>query len=211
MWKDLVIFLAEAVVISLSGVLAPGPVTAATLAAGTRSRHAGALVAIGHGVMEFPLMFLILAGVGAVFQIAAVRIGVGLAGGAMLLLMGAQMLGGVGKAPQAEAQPPRRGPLVTGIVLTGGNPYFLIWWATVGLALATRAVELGILAFALFAAVHWLCDFVWLEALSLAAFGGSKLLGDRAQRVVLLVCGTALVVFGVLFAWDASKQWLLPS
>lgn len=211
MWKDLLIFLAGAVVISLSGVMAPGPVTAATLAAGTRSRHAGALIAIGHGIVEFPLMFLILAGVGAVFRIVAVRIGIGLAGGAMLLLMGIQMLLAARKPVAVGAAPARRGPLLTGIVLTGGNPYFLLWWATVGLALATRAVELGILAFALFAVIHWLCDLVWLEALSLAAFGGSKLLGDRAQQVVLLICGTALVVFGALFAWDAGKQWLLPS
>ena len=74
-----------------------------------------------------------------------------------------------------------------GIILTGANPYFLVWWATVGLALTTQAVELGLLAFALFSVVHWLCDLVWLEALSLASHKGTELLGGRVQRIVL--CG----------------------
>jgi threonine/homoserine/homoserine lactone efflux protein len=99
----------------------------------------------------------------------------------------------------------RRNPFVIGIVLTGANPYFLIWWAIVGLALITQAVELGLLAFALFAVVHWLCDLVWLEALSLASHKGTELLGGRVQRIVLLVCGTMLVVFGVKFLVDAIE------
>lgn len=57
-------FLVTTVAISLSGVMAPGPITAATLAAGTRSRHAGVLVALGHLVIELPLVLLLVAGIG---------------------------------------------------------------------------------------------------------------------------------------------------
>ena len=203
-----VIFLGQAVVISLSGVMAPGPVTAATLAAGTRSRHAGALIALGHGIVEFPLMLLIMAGMGALFELRGVRIGIGLAGGAMLGFMGVQMLLAARNPVEAEARTSGRAPLLTGVILTAGNPYFLLWWATVGLALATRAMALGVVAFALFAVIHWLCDLVWLEALSLASFKGSKLLGARTQQVVLAVCGAVLVAFGLWFGWDAGATWL---
>ena len=127
-------FLITAIVISLSGVLAPGPMTAATLAAGTRSRHAGAIIALGHAVIEFPLMLIIVAGAGKAFELAPVRLSIGIAGGLFLLLMGVQLL----LAARKEATNPEGGngrhPFVTGIVLTGANPYFLIWWATVGLA-----------------------------------------------------------------------------
>jgi threonine/homoserine/homoserine lactone efflux protein len=206
-------FLFDAAVISLSGVLAPGPVTTAALAAGTRRRHAGALIAVGHGIVEFPLMFLILAGIGIVFRWWGVRIGIGLVGGVFLVLMGVQMLRDVLKtsapasAPEPAAGASLRGPLWTGVILTGGNPYFLLWWATVGLALATRARGLGVVAFALFAIVHWLCDLAWLEALSLASYNGSRLLGGRSQRIVLSICAAAMLFFGVMFAWDAGKSW----
>ena len=72
--------------------MAPGPMTAVTLGLGARNRHAGALVAIGHGIVEFPLMVLIIVGVGRLFAIPAFRISVGLAGGAMLIVMGVTML-----------------------------------------------------------------------------------------------------------------------
>jgi len=202
----LIAFLAQAVVISFSGVMAPGPVTAVTLGMGARNRHAGALVAVGHGIVEFPLMILIIVGLGQVFQIAWVRIGIGLAGGVMLALMGVAMLREARKSADVAAVGAKRGPVLTGIVLSAGNPYFLLWWATVGLALASRAAELGVLAFALFAVLHWLCDFVWLEALSWTSFKGSRLLGGRTQRVVLAVCGAALLAFGGLFLYRGGRD-----
>ena len=202
---EIAVFLFQAVLISLSGVMAPGPVAAATLATGVHRRHAGAWIAVGHGIVEFPLMLLIVLGVGAVLQTRWFSVGVGLAGGAALLLMGGMMIHGLRRnTEQAEAAQSAR-PLWTGIVLTACNPYFLVWWATVGLALTTKAISLGVVAFVLFAVVHWLCDLVWLELLSLASHRGVKLLGPRSQQVILALCGITMAGFGVWFFWDAGR------
>ena len=206
---SLITFILQAAAVSLSGVIAPGPVTAATLAAGTRWRHAGALVAVGHGIVEFPLMLLIMAGTSTLFASKGVTIGIGLVGGAFLILMGSQMLRSLGKNQDQTGIKAARNPILTGVILTVGNPYFLLWWVTVGLALATRALALGALAFGLFAIVHWLCDLVWLEALSLASFKGTRLLGQRSQKVVLAVCSAALILIGLAFIFDAGKSWAL--
>jgi len=188
----------------MSGVMAPGPVTAATLAAGTRRGDAGVWIAVGHGVVEFPLMGLILAGASSWFGSAAFRTGTGLAGGAMLVMMAGLMLWGPRRS--AAAEPVRIGrPVWTGILLTGGNPYFLLWWATVGLGLSTQAMALGAMAFVLFAVVHWVCDLAWLTALSLASRKGITLMGPRAQRVVTMICAAAMAVFGVWFLYDAVR------
>jgi threonine/homoserine/homoserine lactone efflux protein len=88
----LLFFLLQVFVISLSGVMAPGPVTAAAIGMGTRSRFAGSLIAVGHGIVEFPLMVLIVLGAGGVFELPAAQIGIGLAGGIILLVMGIGML-----------------------------------------------------------------------------------------------------------------------
>ncbi len=197
------LFLLQAAGISLSGVMAPGPVTAATLAAGAKSRHAGAMIALGHGLVEFPLMLLVVAGAGALLARPAVAVGVGLVGGAFLVHLGIRILRDLGR-PDAAACAGRAGrPLWTGVVLTAGNPYFLLWWVTVGLALTERALEIGRAAFMLFAVTHWLCDLVWLEALSWASFKGTRLMDDRLQRRVLALCGAALVVLGAVFIRDA--------
>jgi len=196
----------EVEIVSLSGVIAPGPVTAATLAAGTRSRHAGGLITLGHILVEFPLMLLIMAGMSRLFESDGVRTGIAVVGGLCLVLMGVRMLQNLGRGGDTAATVAGRGPVWTGVILTGGNPYFLFWWVTVGLTLTSRAVELGVLGFAVFAVIHWLCDLVWLEALSWASFKGTRLLGGRSQKVVLGICSLALVFVGAMFLYDAGRR-----
>jgi threonine/homoserine/homoserine lactone efflux protein len=197
----LLTFLLEAVVISLSGVMAPGPVTTVVVGKGSESPHAGALVAIGHGIVEVPLMVGVLYGVGHVLGRPHVKAAIALVGGAFLLLMGVGMFRGL---RQAEVQ--TRGyaysPVAAGVLLTLGNPYFLVWWATVGAALILRSVGFGLWGFAAFALVHWLCDFVWDYFLSALSFKGGQFFGQRYQQGAFLVCGAALVFFGGKFIVD---------
>jgi len=195
-------FLIGVVGISISGVMMPGPVTATAIAMGSRSRHSGALIAVGHGIVEFPLMVLIVLGAARLLNSDPARIAIGIAGGIVLLVMAYQMLGAMRDGEQ-QADVARGTPITAGIVLSAGNPYFLVWWATIGLGLATKAGSFGVWAFALFALVHWLCDFFWLSALSWASHKGSRLLSARRQKVVLGVCAVVVLVFGVLFLGGA--------
>ena len=203
---DLLFFLAQVLIISCSGAMQPGPVTATAIAMGARSRYAGPLIAVGHGIIEFPLMVVIILGMGKYFRLPKVQIAIGLAGGVFLILMAMQALLSV-KA-RADAQPKALAgkPILAGIILSATNPYFLLWWATVGLALATQAAKWGVWAFALFALGHWSVDLVWLQILSWASFRGSLLLGPRVQQIVLLVCSLAIFGFGVFFIYTASSS-----
>ncbi|MCK4958276.1 MAG: LysE family transporter [Planctomycetes bacterium] len=201
---ELLVFLAGAVVISLSGVMAPGSVTAAAIAHGSRSKNAGALIALGHGIIEIPLIFLIMFGLSVLFEAMAFRITVGLIGGSFLVWMGAEMLRQMNKADCEPERTSAAGAVVTGLVLSATNPYFLLWWASVGLNLALQARKLGIIAFVLFALVHWLCDLIWLSLLSMASFKGSTLIGPKNRTYLLAFCATALIVFGVKFIHDAA-------
>jgi threonine/homoserine/homoserine lactone efflux protein len=205
---ELVFFLFKVVGISLSGVMAPGPVTATAISMGARSRYAGMLIAVGHGIVEFPLMILIVLGVGQILKLPTAQIVIGLAGGAFLLMMAIGMLKSLRSAEIQETKVAKSAPMLAGIVLSAGNPYFLFWWATVGLALATTATGMGIWAFALFAVVHWLCDFIWLTALSWASFKGSVLLGPRGMRIVLMICAAALFFFGLFFIYNTSSIFI---
>jgi hypothetical protein len=60
-------------------------------------------------------------------------------------------------------------PIVAGLILTAGNPYFLIWWATIGVTLILRSVKFGFIGFLIFAMLHWFCDFIWYTFLLEAA------------------------------------------
>ena len=200
----LLIFLGEVFVISLTGALQPGPVTATAITIGTRNRWAGVLLALGHGIIEFPLIVVIVMGMGKYFQIPKVQIAIGLAGGAFLILMGVQTYLGLKAGPDNKPKALHGKPILAGIILTGSNPYFLLWWATVGLALANQApAEWGIWAFVFFALTHWFVDLVWLHLLSWASFKGSVLLGRHGLKIILAVCAAALFGFGIFFIYNA--------
>lgn len=200
-------FLLQAVLISLSGVLAPGPVTTLVVAKGNESPHAGALVAVGHGIVEFPLMIGVFYGVGHLLELPDARAVIALVGGLFLLWMGVDMLRSVGQQT-IEAQNSGHSPVVAGLLLTVGNPYFLVWWATVGAALILRSVRFGLLGFLAFALTHWSCDFVWDTLLSALSYKGGQVFGRRFQRGVLLVCGGFLIFFGGRFVVDGASGLL---
>jgi threonine/homoserine/homoserine lactone efflux protein len=199
----LVSFLLQTVLISLSGVMAPGPVTAATLAEGSRNRWAGSLIAFGHGVLEIPLIFLLMLGLSVFFESPFTQSVIGIAGGLFLLWMSLGMLRELQKPDFNPQAAPKHGPLLTGFLLSATNPYFLFWWASVGMKLAFRAKNLGGHALMLFAAVHWLCDWVWLTILSFSIFYGANLLSRRNQKWISGFCALALGGFGLWFLIDA--------
>ncbi|HPB32569.1 MAG TPA: LysE family transporter [Candidatus Sumerlaeota bacterium] len=195
-------FLVQTLLISLSGVMAPGPVTAVAMGKGGRSPHAGALIALGHGVVEFPLMIALFFGFSVVIKAAPVRMAIALVGGAFLLWMARGLFLDARRPVQMLRQDPR-GPFAVGIFLSAGNRYFLFWWATVGVALILQSASFGAFGFFLFAIVHWFCDLVWLWILSAVSFRGGRLLGPRFQKGVLLVSAVVFFVFGAMFIGNA--------
>ena len=199
-------FILTAVGVSLSGVLAPGPMTTAAFAAGSRDRHAGLALGLGHVCVELPLMLLLVAGAGAFFKINGVQAAIGLAGGLFLLFMGGQLLASLRKSESTTPETSQRHPFLTGIVLTCANPYFLLWWATVGITIATQAMDFGVAALAIFAILHWGCDIGWLQILSTAGYKGTQALGQRSQTIINAICGMALIFFGLRFLHGAAVQ-----
>lgn len=130
------VFLSEAVLISLSGVMAPGPITA---------------VAVGHGIVEFPVMAAVFYGVGRLLQIPYVQPAIGILGAAFLAFMGVGMLRSVWRN-DTDLETRDRSPVLAGVVLSLGSPYFLIWWATVGAALVIRSMAFGVVGLLFFGA-----------------------------------------------------------
>lgn len=197
-------FLLEAVLISLSGVMAPGPITAVTVSKGTKSPHAGAIIALGHGIVEIPLMILILYGFGDILKISYIKAIIGLFGGLFLLKMSLGLLKGI-KQTKIDSSKNSHSPLMAGIILSLANPYFLIWWATIGSILIFRSITFGLLGFVIFMVLHWACDFFWCYFLSALSFKGGQFFGKRLQQVLFAICGVFLLFFSAKFIYDAVK------
>lgn len=202
---NLLLYLVSVIFISLSGVMMPGPVLAVTIAKGHKDKNAGAFVAFGHGIIELPLMILIYLGFAQFFTADAVKIVVGLVGGTMIALMGMQMF----KSRKRIATEGRNLPyssLTAGIITTGANPYFFLWWATIGSTLILTATTFKLTGFLLFVIVHWLCDFFWYLFVSVATFKSKHLWTKRTHEIVFGACSAILVIFGLWFISSAFNS-----
>jgi len=199
---SLLTFLFEAVFISLSGVIAPGPITAVTLGKGNNSPHAGAFVAIGHGIIEFPLMISIFYGLGYLLQLSYVQATIAFVGGLFLLFMAIGMFRSIAQREITSRRYPYS-PIIAGVLLSAGNPYFLVWWATIGAALILHSFAFGVLGLTIFMLVHWFCDFVWLYFLSTLSFKGRQFFGKGFQKISFVICGIFLFLLSGKFIFDA--------
>ncbi len=86
-----------------------------------------------------------------------------------------------------------------GILTSGFNPFFLVWWATIGSMLIMRILEFGTVGLIIFAIVHWLCDLVWLTLVSNVIYRTHAFWGQRLQEWLFSACSLLLVGFGVWF------------
>jgi threonine/homoserine/homoserine lactone efflux protein len=197
----LLAFLFEAGIISLSGVMAPGPITTVVIGKGNSSPHAGALVTVGHSLVEIPLMVAVFFGIGRLLDLPYVKPAIAAAGGLFLLVMAVAMLQGVHQQA-VRSQNYSHSSIMAGVLLTLVNPYFLVWWATVGATLISRSIEFGLIGFLAFAILHSFCDLGWNYSLSTISFKGGQFFGHNFQRGVFLVCGILLLVFGARLVWD---------
>jgi threonine/homoserine/homoserine lactone efflux protein len=198
MTQNIWLFLLSVVGISLSGVMLPGPLTAAVIARGYNDKNAGAIIAVGHGIIELPIIALIYFGFASYLTIPIVRQVTGVAGGLMLIVMGALIFLAF-KKPLGEAVPLPYNSLVTGMVMTGGNPYFFLWWATIGVALVGSAVSFGWQGMLLLVVVHLACDIGWDQVVSMTVFKTRHLWTVNVQRTIFGICAVVLIGFGIWF------------
>jgi threonine/homoserine/homoserine lactone efflux protein len=191
--------LGTVVVTSLSGVMMPGPMFTVTLAKSLKSPWAGMLVSFGHAVIEVPLILLIYFGLKNFFQNEILQVVLSVLGGGMIVWMGYDLFRSRKKIIR-EGKDTKYNAFVAGILMSGLNPFFLFWWATVGSLLLTQFIDaVGTWGLPFFIVVHWLCDFVWLSVVSFSIFKTHSFWGEKVQEWVFIVLSLALLYFGGQF------------
>lgn len=196
------LFLLSVVIVSLSGVMMPGPVTAMVIARGHRDSRAGMWIGLGHGAIELPLMAAIYLGLGQILSSGFVKASIGFAGGAMMLYLGWQMFVSLKKTSVEEIRLPYNS-VIAGLLTTTSNPYFFIWWATIGATLILNAQAFGMAGLIAMAISHWLCDIGWDWLLSWSVFKSRNLWNRKVRQAVFIGCGLLLAGFGVWFVYSA--------
>ncbi len=190
--------LLSVVVISFTGVMMPGPMFAVTLTKSFRSPWAGAKIALGHAVIEVPLILLIYFGFARFFENSTVQLVLSILGGGMVIWLGISMFRARTEVVTGGRDLPY-GAFTAGILTSGFNPFFLLWWATLGSLLVMRFLEFGITGLSVFIIVHWLCDLAWLSFVSVLVYKTHSLWGRGVQEIVFIGSSLLLAGFGIWF------------
>ena len=194
--------LLSVVTISLSGVMMPGPMFAVTLAKSYRSPWAGAQISLGHAIIEVPLILLIYFGLAQFFENNIVRLVLSILGGGMIIWLGINMFRVRAKIVQEGRDLPYNA-FTAGILTSGFNPFFLLWWATIGSLLIMKFLDFGTTGLSrttgliVFILVHWLCDLAWLSFVSILIYRTKSLWSRKFQEGLFITCSLLLVGFGV--------------
>ncbi len=131
---------------------------------------------------------------------------IGLIGGLFLIYFGCLILrdlwrGKLSLERLASAEPGgiRLHPVVSGILISLSNPYWLLWWATIGLTYLTLAMKSGWAGVATFYSGHIMADLAWYSLVSLAVAAGRNVINPRVYQAVLGLCGLFLLGLGIWF------------
>lgn len=199
-----------AFVVGFSGAMMPGPLLAVTIGeSARRGASAGPLIVIGHMILEAALVAAIALGLASFLNKPIVITVIGFAGGAMMCWMGQNMLRSAGAISLKlnANEPAKMHPVVAGIVVSLSNPYWTIWWATIGLTYLIMGLKFGVIGILVFFVGHILSDFVWYSLVSFAAAKGRNVLPDSVYRKLIAVCGALVIAFGLWFFWTAAKTF----
>ena len=189
------------IIVSISGVMAPGPLFAANVAYGLKGGvKTGIKMAIGHTIVELPLVILLGIGVFSLEIFPEFRTIISILGAITLFVFATIQIKTVLRKEKIKISNPKQGPLIAGILLSALNPFFIIWWLAIGFKLISDAMILWSFAGILIMFVlHIWMDFVWLGAVSFFASKSSGILSNRNYKVLMLGISGMLIYFGITF------------
>jgi len=197
-------FALTVVIISVSGVMSPGPLFTANIMHGLKEgTQSGLKIAAGHTVIELPLIILLAIGIISLESIPEFKTTIVLLGAIGLFgFAGLQIKNILTKKTQTGIQV-KHGAFLTGILFSALNPFFIIWWFTIGFKLISDSIEIwSYWGIGILFGVHIWMDFVWLGFVAFSASKAGNILSNQNYRILMIVLSCVLIYFGISFVLE---------
>ncbi|MBN2628148.1 MAG: LysE family transporter [Spirochaetales bacterium] len=207
--ENLWIIILSSLTIGFSGAMMPGPMLSATIGeSGKRGWQVGPLFIVGHGVLELILLAGLFLGLAPLLTSGTAFLVIALGGGIFMAWMAWGMfrsLPGLTLETEGEA---KGGFLpLTGALMSLANPYWIIWWSTIGLGYVLGARERGFSGVAAFFAGHILADLIWYTFVSVGIHRGKKLLPLSLYRGLIALCALFLTGYALYLLASGLRTW----
>lgn len=207
----LLTILSTSFIVAFSGAMMPGPFMTMTIGESARSGPwVGPKMIAGHAVLEIILLIGLFYGLAPLFKHEMFFIGIAIIGGLIMIWMAQSMFRSL---PTLEIKTETTSAktmnlYLAGILMSLANPYWIIWWATIGLGYVLVSKELGLTGIVFFFVGHILGDLVWYSAISVAVGKGRKFFSNKIYRILVGSCAVFLAFFALWLIWDGVvKLW----
>lgn len=194
--------------IALSGALMPGPLLATVIAESARHGFkSGPLVILGHALLEILMVFLIVFGFASFIHNDLVLRTISFLGALILIYMGVKMIFSLPRLSLENLSGYKSSSnlVLLGITMSLVNPYWTVWWLTIGMGLVLAAQKAGIIAVCIFFAGHILADLGFYSIVSFIISKGKKITSGKAYKGVIFCCAFVLIGFGIYFGAKSLK------
>lgn len=196
-------------IIALSGAMVPGPVLSITVSeSAKRGFMAGPMIILGHGILEAALITVLFLGFADLIKNEKLLGVVGIMGGGVLLWMSFTMLKEI-KNIETELIGNKRawgGPIVAGVLTSLANPYWIVWWITIGLGYVLISFKFGLAGLLAFFVGHISADLLWYCMVSFLVSRGKRHISERVYAWIIGSCAIMLIFFGISFTvWGVGN------
>ena len=200
--------------VAFTGALMPGPMLTLVISSVAQKGFKTAVfIVIGHSVLELLIVAGFYLGVLKYLDNAlAVKI-ISLAGGAFLIYMAISIIVSVARkkikldldSKKITQNLGTKGALIItgkGILISLANPYWYVWWMTIGAAFMVKSVQHSFGGVASFYTGHILADFIWYLFVGFLISTGRRFFNQKIYIGILIACSIFLLYLGIKFILD---------
>lgn len=202
-------------IVAFSGALVPGPMLTLVISSVTdKGFWTSFFIVVGHSLLELAVVIGFFLGILKFLDNPLITKIIGLLGGIFLLYIGINIIVSIFKKKftidfkSALKQRTITGKS-TGIVILKGilislvNPYWYIWWISIGAAFLIKSVEFNTLGISSFYIGHISADFIWYLFIGFLVNTGRRFFNQKIYNSILIACSIFLFYLGIKFIIEA--------
>ncbi|MHA1229663.1 MAG: LysE family transporter [Candidatus Helarchaeota archaeon] len=191
----------------LSGALTPGPLlTGVIIDTPKNGWKTGPFYIIGHAILESLVVISCFYGLLIILSITPVFITISICGGIVLFILAFLLVKdikhvSINEIIENNREKKSRNAVLAGIYLSISNPFWILWWATAGVAHinSLNVFYFGLIGGLIYFLGHISADFSWYSFISSMLHLGKNLITDKVYKIILICCACFFVYFGIKF------------
>jgi threonine/homoserine/homoserine lactone efflux protein len=201
--------------VAFSGALAPGPMLTLVISSvAEKGFWTSFFIVVGHSLLELAVVLSFFLGVLKYLENPLIIKIIGILGGLFLLYLGTDIIISIFRKKyiidfKSIVKKKTITGKSTGVVILKGilislmNPYWYIWWITIGAAFIIKSVEFNITGISSFYLGHISADFIWYLFIGFFINTGRKFFNQKIYNGILAACSIFLFYLGIRFIIEA--------